>query len=128
MTQSTEASASIDELRAEVLAPISPKLARVAPNLGELAMDFAYRQIWSRPGLSKRDRSIATIAALAAINCPEELKLHALRGLANGLSKAEIGEIITHLAPYIGFPLSVSAAAAIGEVLPRADTSKASKL
>lgn len=121
MTESSTMSVSIDALRAEVLAPISPKLASVAPALGQLAMDFAYGQVWSREGLSKRDRSIATIAALVVVNCPSELKLHALRGLANGLAKEEIGEIVTQLAPYVGFPLCVTAAAAIGEVLPRAE-------
>ena len=120
MTETATNQATIDELRAEVLAPISPKLAAIAPNIGELAMDFAYGQVWGREGLSKRDRSIATIAALVALNCPSELKLHALRGLANGLSKQEIGEIVTQLTPYVGFPLSVTAAAAIGEVVPRA--------
>lgn len=120
MAESSTMGASIDALRAEVLAPISPKLASVAPALGQLAMDFAYGQVWSREGLSKRDRSIATIAALVAVNCPSELKLHALRGLTNGLTKEEIGEIVTQLAPYVGFPLCVTAAAAIGEVVPRA--------
>ena len=110
---------TIEELRAEVLAPISPKLASVAPSIGELATSFAYGQVWSREGLSKRDRSIATIAALVVLNCPSELKLHALRGLANGLTKEEVGEIVTQLTPYVGFPLSVTAAAAIGEVFPR---------
>lgn len=113
-------SASIDELRAEVRAPISPLLASIAPSIGELATNFAYGQIWSRDGLSQRDRSIATIAALVVLNCPAELKLHALRGLSNGLTKEEIGEIITQLTPYVGFPLSVTAAAAVGEVVPRA--------
>ena len=121
MTNSTRPSASIDELRAEVLAPITPNLAAVAPALGGLAMDFAYGQVWSREGLSQRDRSIATIAALVVLNCPSELKLHALRGLDTGLPKAEIGEIVTQLAPYVGFPLTVTAAAAVGEVVPRAD-------
>lgn len=121
MVESTPMGSSIDALRAEVLAPISPKLASVAPQLGKLAMDFAYGQVWSREGLSKRDKSIATIAALVVVNCSSELKLHALRGLANGLTKEEIGEIVTQLAPYVGFPLCVTAAAAIGEVLPRAE-------
>lgn len=121
MAEPSTKTASIDELRAEVLAPISPLLASIAPSIGELATSFAYGQVWSREGLSKRDRSIATIAALVVLNCPSELKLHALRGLSNGLTKEEIGEIITQLTPYVGFPLSVSAAAAVGEVVPRAN-------
>jgi len=54
----------------------------------------------------------------------KELKLHGLRGLANGLTKEEIGEIVTQLTPYVGFPLSVSAATALGKVIPRADVSQ----
>ncbi len=121
MSESPETATSIDALRSEVLAPISPKLQSLVPDLGGLATSFAYGDVWSRGGLSSRDRSIATIAALVALNCPDELKLHVLRGLANGLSKEEIGEIIIQLTPYLGFPLTVSAAAAVGDVVERAD-------
>ncbi len=124
MSQASTKKLSIDELRDEVLGPVAPCLAAMAPGIGELATSFAYGKVWTRPGLSKRDRSIATIAALVALNCPEELKLHGLRGLAHGLTQEEIGEIVTQLTPYVGFPLSVTAAAALGEVIPRADTSQ----
>jgi 4-carboxymuconolactone decarboxylase len=70
-----------------------------------------------------RDRSIATIAGLVAINCHDELKLHALRGLGNGVSKQEISEIIIQLTPYVGFPLGVSAAAAVADFVDRANLS-----
>jgi 4-carboxymuconolactone decarboxylase len=121
MSESPEKTTSIDDLRSEILAPISPKLQSLVPDLGGLATSFAYGEVWSRGGLSKRDRSIATIGALIALNCPDELKLHVLRGLENGLSKEEVGEIIIQLAPYLGFPLTVSAAAAVGDVVERAD-------
>ncbi len=121
MSENANGAASIEALRAEILAPIAPGLARLVPDIGALAMDFAYGRVWSRPGLSPRDRSIATIGALVALNCPDELKLHVLRGLANGLTKEEIGEIIIQLAPYLGFPLTVSAAHNVADVVERAD-------
>lgn len=120
MTEATAPNASLDELRAEVGASFGPQLNRMAPDIGKLAIGFAYDQVWSREGLSKRERSIATIAALVAVNCASELKLHALRGLSNGLTKEEIGEIITQLTPYLGIPITVTAAAAVGDVAPRA--------
>ena len=124
MSEPATPTTSIDTLRAEVLAPITPKLATLTPAIGELATSFAYGQVWSRTELCPRDRSIATIAALVAINCHDELKLHVLRGLTNGLTKQEVGEIILQLTPYVGFPLTVSAAAAVGDVVERADISK----
>lgn len=63
--------------------------------------------VWSREGLSQRDRSLITIAALTALYRPNELKLHVQRGLDNGLSKSEISELIMHMAVYGGFPVAV---------------------
>jgi 4-carboxymuconolactone decarboxylase len=112
----------INDLRADVLAEESGSRAKLVPHVAELVSSFAYGQVWSRPGLSARDRSIATIAALVAINCPTELKLHVLRGMANGLSKQEISEIVTQLIPYLGFPLTMTAATAVGDLVERVDT------
>ena len=63
--------------------------------------------VWSRPGLSQRDRSLITIAALCALHRPNELELHIGRGLENGLSREEICELIMHMAVYGGFPVAV---------------------
>jgi 4-carboxymuconolactone decarboxylase len=63
--------------------------------------------VWSREGLSQRDRSLITIAALTALYRPNELKLHVQRGLDNGLTKSEISELIMHMAVYGGFPVAV---------------------
>ena len=65
---------------------------------------------WERPGLSKRDRSLITVAALVALYRPDQLKGHTARALANGVTKEEIGELITHLAFYAGWPSAMSAA------------------
>ncbi|WP_154676833.1 carboxymuconolactone decarboxylase family protein [Parafrankia discariae] len=119
-TEPTAPPASLRALRAEVLATLSPAVAAVAPDVGKLAASFAYGEIWPRAGLSPRDRSIATVAALVTLNCTEELRLHTLRALANGVTKEEIGEILTQLTPYVGFPLVVSAAAKIADLVERA--------
>src|SRR5262249_50186954 len=63
--------------------------------------------LWARQGLSPPDRSIATIAALTAMYRPVELKLHVGFGLRNGLTRAEICEVIMHMAVYGGFPSAV---------------------
>ena len=65
--------------------------------------------VWSRGGLSQRDRSLITVAALTVLYRPNELKLHLERALNNGVSKDELCEVIMHLAIYGGFPTSVEA-------------------
>jgi len=82
----------------------------VAPRLIELTETLVYPDIWERPGLSKRDRSLITLAALTALYRPDQLKGHTERALANGVTKEEIGELITHLAFYAGWPSAMSAA------------------
>jgi 4-carboxymuconolactone decarboxylase len=70
-----------------------------------------------RPGLSKRDRSLITLAALTALYRPDQLKGHTERALANGVTKEEIGELITHLAFYAGWPSAMSAAKVVKQVV-----------
>jgi 4-carboxymuconolactone decarboxylase len=72
--------------------------------------------VWSREGLSQRDRSLITIAALTALHMPNELRLHIPRGRANGLSREEICELIMHMAIYGGFPVAVEGMAVAKEV------------
>lgn len=78
--------------------------------------------VWARPGLSPRDRSLATIAALCALYRPNELRIHIGRGLANGLSRAEIGELIMHIAIYGGFPVAVEGMRIAREVFEATDS------
>jgi 4-carboxymuconolactone decarboxylase len=63
----------------------------------------------ARPGLSKRDRSLITLASLVALNRTEQLRFHLQRALENGVTKDEIVELITHLAFYSGWPTAMSA-------------------
>ena len=82
----------------------------VAPRLIELTETLVYPDIWERPGLSKRDRSLITVAALTAMYRGDQLKGHIERALANGVTKDEIGEVITHMAFYAGWPTAMTAA------------------
>ncbi len=89
-----------------------------APKLAELTDSTLYADIWERPGLSKRDRSLATVSALVALNRPDQLRSHLVLAIQNGMTREELAEAITHLAFYAGWPSAVSAVAAAKEVLP----------
>lgn len=85
------------------------KVRTVAPKLIDLTEKVLFGDVWERPGLSKRDRSLITVAALIALYRPEQLRGHLERALVNGLSKDEIIEAITHLAFYSGWPTAMTA-------------------
>ena len=82
----------------------------VVPKLVDLSETVLYGDVWERPGLSKRDRSLITVAALVALYRGDQLRGHVERALANGVTKEEIGELITHLAFYSGWPTAMTAA------------------
>lgn len=89
--------------------PSRDKVRTVAPKLIDLTEKVVFGDVWERPGLSKRDRSLITVATLVALNRTEQLKGHLQRALDNGVTKDEIGELITHLAFYSGWPCAMSA-------------------
>jgi 4-carboxymuconolactone decarboxylase len=89
----------------------------ITPKLAELTDKVLFGDIWERPGLSKRDRSLATVAALIALNRPDQLRSHLRLAVANGVKKEELVEAITHLAFYSGWPNAISAALVAKEVL-----------
>lgn len=80
-----------------------------APKLAALTDDVLFGDVWERPELSPRDRSLVTIAGLLAAGNPDQLNWHIPYGVENGLTQAEITESITHLAFYAGWPKAVSA-------------------
>jgi len=82
----------------------------VFPKLGELTDQVLFGDVWERKGLSKRDRSLATVTALAVIGQSEQLRGHLWRALDNGVTKEEIVELMTHLAFYCGWANAGSAA------------------
>lgn len=105
--------------------PVPDKNSRAQQLFGEIAPKFAeltdmvlYADVWERPGLSKRDRSLVTVSALIAMNRPDQLRSHIGLASKNGLTREELAEAITHLAFYSGWPSSVTAATIAKEVLP----------
>jgi 4-carboxymuconolactone decarboxylase len=82
----------------------------VVPKLIDLTEKVLFGDVWERPGLSKRDRSLITVATLMATYRPEQLHGHIGRALTNGVTKEEIGELITHLAFSAGWPAAMTAA------------------
>lgn len=87
-----------------------------APYLGEVRDTYVYGDVWERPGLSLRDRSMITVAVTQALYATSELKLHMGRAMDNGITQAEISEIIAHTLWYSGFPTGVNAARVATEV------------
>ena len=88
----------------------------VFPKLGELTDKVVFGDVWERPGLSKRDRSLITVAALVALYRPDQVRGHIWRALDNGVKKEELIELITHLAFYAGWPNAGTAALIAKEV------------
>lgn len=91
-----------------------------APKLAQLSDDVLYADVWERPQLSKRDRSLITCAALVATGKTEQMASHFPRAIQNGVTHEELAEMITHLALYCGWPNAVSAALRAKEVFGKA--------
>lgn len=91
----------------------------VAPKLAALTDNVLYGDIWARPGLSPRDRSLVTVSALIAMNRPDQLRSHMALARQNGLSQDELIETVTHLAFYAGWPSAVSAATMAKDVFAK---------
>jgi 4-carboxymuconolactone decarboxylase len=99
--------------------PARETVRKVAPKLIDLTEKVLFGDVWERPELSKRDRSLITVATLVALNRTEQLTGHLGRALDNGVTKEEIGELITHLGFYAGWPCSMSAALVAKDVFEK---------
>lgn len=88
----------------------------IAPKMAALTDNVLFGDIWERPGLAKRDRSLVTVAALIAMNRPEQLRSHLALARTNGVKEEEIVEAITQLAFYAGWPNAISAIAVARDV------------
>jgi 4-carboxymuconolactone decarboxylase len=84
-------------------------MGEIAPKLADLTDEVLFGDVWERPQLSKRDRSLVTCAALVANAKVDQLNFHIPRALENGVTQEEIVEMITHLAFYCGWPSAMSA-------------------
>jgi 4-carboxymuconolactone decarboxylase len=96
-------------------------MRQVAPKLAVLTDEVVFGDVWERPELSKRDRSLITVAVLTALYRTDQLRGHVRRALANGVTREEIGELITHVAFYSGWPNAVNAANVAKEVFDSVD-------
>jgi 4-carboxymuconolactone decarboxylase len=94
-------------------------LGDFAPKLVELTDDVLFGDVWERPQLSKRDRSLITCAALVATGKTEQMGFHFPNALKNGVTEAELIETITHLAFYVGWPSAMSAIAKAKELFAK---------
>jgi 4-carboxymuconolactone decarboxylase len=81
----------------------------LAPALTDYTQRILFGDVWERPGLSKRDRSLITVATLVALYRTNELPFHLRRALENGVAQDELIELITHLAFYSGWPTAYTA-------------------
>jgi 4-carboxymuconolactone decarboxylase len=99
--------------------PSQGAIGDFAPKLAELTDEVLYGDVWERAELSKRDRSLVTVAALIALNRPEQLRSHLVRARENGVTQQELIETITHLAFYAGWPNAVNAITVAREVFEK---------
>ena len=96
--------------------PPPPGAYDAAPYLGQVRNTYVYGDIWERPNLTKRDRSLITVAVNQALYATNELRLHMGRALDNGVTQTELSEVIAHVLWYSGFPTGVNAARVAAEV------------
>jgi 4-carboxymuconolactone decarboxylase len=89
----------------------------IAPKLADLTDGVLFADVWERQQLSKRDRSLATVAALVAMNRPDQLRFHLKYAVENGVGKEELIEVMTHLAFYSGWPNAITSILVAKEVL-----------
>jgi 4-carboxymuconolactone decarboxylase len=99
--------------------PAQRLMGDIAPKLAELTDSVLFGDVWERPQLSKRDRSLITVSALIALNRPDQLRSHLARARENGLTEEELIETITHLSFYAGWPNGVTAVGVAREVFQK---------
>jgi 4-carboxymuconolactone decarboxylase len=91
----------------------------IAPKLAELSDEVLFGDVWERPQLSKRDRSLITCAALVALGKTDQMNSHFPRAIRNGVTQEELIEMITHMAFYSGWPSAVTAVARAREIFAK---------
>ncbi len=99
--------------------PAQRMFGDISPKFAELTDNVLFGDVWARPGLSPRDRSLITVSALIAMNRPDQLRSHLARARENGVTQDELIEAITHLAFYAGWPSAVTAISVAKEVFQK---------
>ena len=93
----------------------------IAPALAQYTDDVLFGDVWKRPGLSPRDRSVITVACLISLYRINELPFHLKKAMENGISREEVMEVITHLAFYSGWPTANTAVGVARNVFAETD-------
>ena len=101
---------------AERAAGVDKTVAPIAPSLAQLTNGPLFQDLWRRSDISARDRSLVTIVALTANGDADQLGFHLTRGMANGLTRVQLGEVMAHLAFYAGWPKAMSGVTALGKL------------
>ena len=101
------------------LTPAQKLVGDFAPKLAELTDEVLFGDVWERAELSKRDRSLITVAALIANGNTEQITAHLNQARNNGLSEMELADVIIHLAFYAGWPRAMSAVRVAKEVFKK---------
>jgi 4-carboxymuconolactone decarboxylase len=96
-------------------------LGDLAPKMVQLTDDVLFGDVWAREGLSPRDRSLITVAVLAATYRPGQLDSHLKLALTNGVTQAELVEALTHIAFYAGWPSSMAGLVQLKGIVEAAD-------
>src|SRR5262249_29736070 len=98
---------------------VSEQFGAVAPGIVQYTTDVLFRDLWLRPDLRPRDRSLVTVSALVATGQVAQIPYHLNRAMDNGLTKEQAGEAITHLAFYVGWPNAFSALPVLKDVFEK---------
>jgi 4-carboxymuconolactone decarboxylase len=98
---------------------VSEQFASVSPGVVQFTTDVLFRDLWLRPDLAPRDRSLVTVSALVAAGQVGQIPYHLNRAMDNGLTKDQAGEMLTHLAFYVGWPNVFSALPVAKEVFEK---------
>jgi 4-carboxymuconolactone decarboxylase len=110
----------LDEaVEAKRAASVEQQFGNVAPGIVQYTTDVLFRDLWLRPDLAPRDRSLVTVSALIASGQVAQITYHLNRAMDNGLTQAQAGEVITHLAFYAGWPNAFSALSVAKDVFEK---------
>jgi 4-carboxymuconolactone decarboxylase len=104
------------EAEAQRAQSVEAQFGKIAPGVVQFTTDVLFRDLWLRPDLAPRDRSLVTVSALVASGQVAQIPYHLTRAMNNGLMPTEVGEVLTHLAFHAGWPNVFSALPVVKEV------------
>jgi len=107
------------EAEAKRAANVEQQFGKVAPGIVQYTTDVLFRDLWLRPDLSPRDRSLVTVSALIASGQSAQITYHLNRAMDNGLTREQAAEVVTHLAFYAGWPNAFSALPVVKDVFEK---------